>query len=211
MKARNSISCTLTTPSENNRRNGNDLRFTFDDKYNFYALPVSTHEFRKQFQFHIAAPPSKRRRGAKNKTKQNQEWSEERREKFNVWNSSGFGLHTWIHAVCVCSICVFGVLVSFVGSFFTSILHFWALLSTNSLGLRLDWWWHMAHRQNSLLFSIQSNQRRFFLHVIGVFFLSSCIVVRHALLYKSEKKVCISHAPETTFRLWSEFMNISGH
>lgn len=175
MKPRNSISCARLQSKWKCLVQRTEMIWgsLFDDKYIFMRC-LSALQIPKAIS--ISYCPLVRRRVAKTK----QKWSEEKRNKFNVENSSVFGCTFFkLRYVCVCvcvwvfCICVFmrRVLGSFVGSFFTSILHFGRYFLRNSLATS---WLMMAYGIWNGRETHPTPQRRFFLHVIGVF-LSSCI------------------------------------
>lgn len=114
---------------------------------NIFLCAACQHfKFRKQFQFHIApscagAEPKQNKTNVKRRKKR----------KIQCWKFFGFRLHifqtySYIY-MCVYSICVCmrRVLGSFVGSFFTSILHFGRcflriLLATSWLMMAYGMW-----------------------------------------------------------------------
>lgn len=135
---------------------------------NIFLCAACQHfKFRKQFQFHIAPSCA----GAE--PKQNKSEAKKEEKNSSVFGCTFFKLRYVCVCVCIFCICVFmrRVLGSFVGSFFTSILHFGLCFLRNSLATS---WLMMAYGMWNGREPHPTPQRQFFLHVIGVF-LSSCI------------------------------------
>lgn len=182
----------------------------------FLCVACQHFKFRKQFQFHIApscagAEPKQNKTNVKRRKKR----------KIQCWKFFGFRLHIFqtysyiymcVYSICVC---VRRVLGSFVGSFFTSILHFGRcflriLLASSWLRMAYGMWngrereRHTPPPSTALKTILFARDWRLFVQLhIEMFAMYSSLVL------KSEKKV--NPMPKQLSDCGTEFMNISGH
>lgn len=172
---------------------------------NIFLCAACQHfKFRKQFQFHIApscagAEPKQNKTNVKRRKKR----------KIQCWKFFGFRLHIFQTYICMCvysiCVCMRRVLGSFVGSFFTSILHFGRcflriLLATSWLMMAYGMWngrereRHTPPPPTALKTILFARDWRLFVQLHRN--------VRHVLFSSIKKrKESKSHA-ETTFGLW---------
>lgn len=172
---------------------------------NIFLCAACQHfKFRKQFQFHIApscagAEPKQNKTNVKRRKKR----------KIQCWKFFGFRLHifqtySYIY-MCVYSICVCmrRVLGSFVGSFFTSILHFGRcflriLLATSWLMMAYGMWngreRHTPPPPTALKTILFARDWRLFVQLHRN--------VRHVLFSSIKKRKESKCHAETTFGLW---------
>lgn len=154
MKPRNSISCARLQSKWKCLVQRTEMIWgsLFDDKYIFMRC-LSALQIPKAIS--ISYCPLVRRRVAKTK----QKWSEEKRNKFNVENSSVFGctffkLRYVCVSVCVCILylCVHAPSTwIFCRFIFHKHIAFWALLSTKFVGYVLtdDGIWHVEWQRDT--------------------------------------------------------------
>lgn len=183
---------------------------------NIFLCAACQHfKFRKQFQFHIApscagAEPKQNKTNVKRKKEEKNSMLKILR--FSVAHFSNIHMHVCVYSICVCMRRVLG---SFVGSFFTSILHFGRcflriLLATSWLMMAYGMWngrereRHTPPPSTALKTILFARDWRLFVQLhIEMFAMYSSLVL------KSEKKV--NPMPKQLSDCGTEFMNISGH